>query len=325
MKKSKVLMIGAAVAAIAVFTTTAFATTSKTAGYDAFKEVLKANYMSGQTIESATVGGNYTITLDGETVLTADGAMKVRDAGDSHNMSSDFGFTLKGVERSGSLYSSGDDSIYLVDRTHDLHYQVVNLEDDHAGRHHEWMGKEGFQERTMNKAEEVLLDFLVGGLKDNFSVSEHAGGSKTITIDVKKNDIPLPLRLLIDVASAERKHSKYERTHSPKASAEWERMKQLPFFQGLEEIDLEDQLPKLTKDVAIEQVKLQLTVDANNKIQVVQGMFEVRGKDEAGVAHRVHMEGKGEFSDINATTPDVYDPAGKSIEIIDATTFVDRG
>ncbi|MNY57540.1 hypothetical protein D3C86_1937620 [compost metagenome] len=48
------------------------------------------------------------------------------------------------------------------------------------------------------------------------------------------------------------------------------------------------------------------------------------GKDEAGVIHRVKMEGAGGISGINATTPDVYNPAGKSIEIIDAEAFEGR-
>jgi len=59
-------------------------------------------------------------------------------------------------------------------------------------------------------------------------------------------------------------------------------------------------------------------------LQGVSGELEVSGKDDAGVAHRVELEGEGDFSGINTTTPDVYDPAGKTIETIDATTFHDH-
>lgn len=320
-KKNKFIMIGAVVGAMTLFTATAFAYSPNTTGYDAFKAVLKANYASGPDMESATVNGNFSLTVDGETVLKADGTGKMGKAGGEHNVSGDLDFTLMGVERQASLYSSGDDEVYLVDRTHDLHYQVINLDDEHAGEHRDWSDKEEFQDRPMNKAEEALLDFLVGDLKDNFSVANQAGGSKTITVDISKEDIPLPLRLLMDAASAK---DKIGRTHAPEAHAEWEQLGQLPFFQGLEGIDLEAQLPELTDDVAIEHVRLQMTVDANNKVQGVQGELEVSGKDKAGVTHRVELEGAGNISGINATTPDAYDPAGKSVEMIDVATFDDR-
>lgn len=320
-KKNKFIMIGSAVGAMTLFTATAFAYSPNTAGYDAFKAVLKANHASEAAIESATVGGNFSLTVDGQTVLKADGTGKMGEAGGEHNVSGDLDFTLMGVERHASLYSSGEDEVYLVDRTHDLHYQVINLDDEHAGTHRNWSEDEEFQDRPMNKAEEALLDFLVGDLKDNFSVANQADGSKTITVDISKEDIPLPLRLLMDAASAE---DKIGRAHAPEAHAGWEQIKQLPFFQGLEGIDLEAQLPELTEDVAIEHVRLQMTVDANNEVQGVQGELEVSGKDKAGVTHRVELEGAGNVSGINATTPDGYDPAGKSVEMIDAATFDDR-
>jgi hypothetical protein len=320
-KKNKFIMIGAAVGAMTLFTATAFAYSPNTAGYDAFKSVLKANHASGAAINSATVNGNFSVTVDGETVLEADGTGKMGEAGGEHNVSGDLDFTLMGVERQASLYNSGDDKVYLVDRTHDLHYQVINLDDEHAGKHRDWSDEEDFQDRSMNKAEEALLDFLVGDLKDNFSVANQADGSKTITVDISKEDIPLPLRLLMDAASAE---DKIGRAHAPEAHAGWEQLKQLPFFQGLEGIDLEAQLPQLTEDVAIEHVRLQMTVDANNEVQGVQGELEVSGKDETGVTHRVELEGAGNVSGINATTPDAYDPAGKSVQKIDAATFDDR-
>jgi hypothetical protein len=319
-KKSKVLMIVALVAAVSMFSVVALASSPNTTGYETFKEVLKGNPMSGEMIESATVKGNFTVTVDGETVLYVDGTAKVEDAGDEHSMNSDFDFTLMGAERSGSVYSN-DERVYLVDRTNDLHYQVINLDDEHASKNDEWLAEDDFHDRSMNKAEEAILDFIVGDLKDNFSVMKHADDSKTITVDVSKEEIPLPLRLLMDVAST---GDKSERTHTSELPAELERLKQFPFFQGFEGIDV-DHLPELTKDVGIERVQLQMTVDANNELQGVQVEFEVSGKDDAGIAHLVEIEGAAKFSDINVTTPDLYDPAGKSVEIIDASAFDDRG
>lgn len=320
-KKSKVLMIGASLAAVSMFSVAAFASTPEMEGYKAFKEVLKANQMSEQTLESATVNGNFAVTLNGETVLEADGLTKFKVAGDKHSVSSDFDFTLKGVERSGSMYSSGDDTAYLVDRTHGLDYQVINLDDEHAGKHHEWKEEGDFDPRPMNQAEEALLDFIVGDLKDNFSVVNHADHSKTISVDVSKEEVPLVVRLLMDVASADGRKGHSNASEVP---VEWENLKQIPFFQGFEAANLEEQLPELTEEVAIEHLRLQLTVDADNMLQGVQGKLEVSGKDKAGVIHRVEMEGEGGISGINATTPDVYHPAGKSIEIIDAEAFEGR-
>ncbi|MFC4302007.1 hypothetical protein [Cohnella boryungensis] len=320
-KRNQWLMIGGTVAAVTLFTATAFAYTPNTEGYNAFKEVLKANQLSGNAIESTTMNGNFTVTVDGKSVLAAEGKAKVEDAEDGHIVSSDFDFTLMGVARSGSLYSNGDESIYMVDRTHDLNYQVINIDEGNAGKHRMWSHQDDSHDRSMSKAEEVFLDFIVGDLKNNFSVANHADGSKTITADIDEKDIPLPIRLLMDVAESK---DRAERKHTGEVPAEWERIKQLPFFQGLKDINFEEQMPKLTKDFAIEHVKLQFTVDANNELQNVQGELELSGKDEAGVAHTVEIEGAGDVSGINATMPDVYDPAGKNIEIIDAATFENR-
>ncbi|WP_019637733.1 hypothetical protein [Paenibacillus fonticola] len=320
-KKSKVLMIGASVAAASIFTVTAFASTPDTGGYEAFKEVLKSNLMSEQTIESATVNGNFAVTLNGETVLEADGSTKFKAAGDTQSVSGDFDFTLMGIERSGSMYSSDDDTAYLVDRTHGLDYRVINLDGEHAGKHHEWKEEGDFDHRPMNKAEEALLDFMVGDLKDNFSVVNHTDDSKTISVDVSKEEVPLAVRLLMDVASA---NDREKHPNASEVTTEWEGLKQIPFFQGLETANLEEQLPELTEEVAIEHLRLQLTVDADNRLQGVEGKLEVSGKDKAGVTHRVKMEGEGGISGINATTPEVYNPAGKSIETIDAQALEGR-
>ncbi|PZD97279.1 hypothetical protein DNH61_02675 [Paenibacillus sambharensis] len=321
-KKTKVLMIGAAVAAVSMFTVTAFASTTNTEGYKAFKEVLKANQMSEQVLESATLNGSFTVKVDGDTVLEADGTAKVKEAGDQQGVSSDFDFNLMGIERSGSVYSSGDDKLYLVDQTHGLHYQVVNLDDEHAGRYHEQPEDGDAEHRPMNKAEEALLDYLVGDLKDDFSVVNHADGSKTITFDVSKEEVPLTVRLLMDVASAAGK-GEHQHPTATEVPAELELMKDIPFFQDFEGLNLEEQLPELTKDTAIEHVRLQLMVDADNRMQGVKGELEVSGKDEEGVTHRVKLVGAGGISGINKTTPDAYDAAGKTAEIIDAEAFQD--
>lgn len=319
-KRSKWLMIGGAAAAVTLFTATAFAYTPNTEGYNAFKEILKANHQSGD-IESATVNGSFSVTVDGEKVLVSSGTAKVADGQDGHSVSSDFDFTLNGVERSGSLYSSDDDSFYAVDRTHNLDYQVVDTDGEKIGKHRDRRHEYDNQGRSMSKAEEVLIDFLVGDLKKNFSVTNRADGSKTITVDIDEKDIPLPIRLLMDVAES---RDRAERDHDKESSAQWERIKQLPFFQGLEDIDFEEQIPELTEDFTIEHVMLQFTVDADNQLQNVQGALEVSGKDDAGVAHTVEIECAGDVSGINATTPEVYDPAGKNIEVIDAATFEER-
>ncbi|WP_309122558.1 hypothetical protein [Paenibacillus sp.] len=321
MKKSKVLMAGAAIGAVSLFAVTALASTPNTAGYDAFKAVLKANQQAEETFASATIDGRFAIAADGETIMTLDGTTKMQHAGDAPTASSEFDVTLLGVERAGSLYYNDEETAYFVDRTHDLHYQVINLDHDHADER-EWRREGEFQDRPMTKAQEALLDYMIGDLKNEFGVTHHADGTKTITVDVSRDEIPVPLQLLMDVAAAEDRN---ERGNAPAPTEEWENMKQLPFFQGLEEgLRLQEHLPELTDDVALERVQLQLTVDANNKLQSVQGELEVSGKDEAGDLHRVEIEGAGEISGVNATTPDGYDPSGKSVEIIDAESFGSR-
>jgi nitrogenase molybdenum-iron protein alpha/beta subunit len=76
-------------------------------------------------------------------------------------------------------------------------------------------------------------------------------------------------------------------------------------------------LPKLTQDVRIEEIKLDATIDANNYFENKTAEIRVTGKDEAGAPHSVVVRAEVDLTGINATKADSVDLTGKKVEAIE--------
>jgi hypothetical protein len=99
---------------------------------------------------------------------------------------------------------------------------------------------------------------------------------------------------------------------------EWSFTKDIPFFQGLDgAFSFQQNLPKLTDDIAIDRMWVQMTVDAGSQVTGLSVEWLLSGKDAEGVAHNIRLAGTAKMIDINATVPDAFDPVGKTIELIE--------
>jgi hypothetical protein len=308
MKRKTMFMVSALVLAISLFTATAFASGSGTEGYDAFKDVIRKGGAHDEQRNNATVTGGFTIEVNGEQVKSMSGTAKYNHQDESHAYSGEFDLNVQGIERSARMYGNGE-TVYWEDRTHGLFYQVI-----HNGHSDEQEDGKHDSSWQLGKTEEAFLDLLMGDLKQQFTLVRLNNGSATITFDADRADLPLPLQMMAGVAF----NKGVNEENLADEDKEWSFTKDIPFFQGVDgAFSFQQNLPKLTDDIAIDRMWVQMTVDAESQVTALSVEWFLSGKDAEGVAHNIRVAGTAEMIDINATVPDAFDPAGKTIELIE--------
>jgi hypothetical protein len=308
---NKKLKLGVLVlAAVTVFTATAFAANSNISngGYDEFKQIMK-NSQQVKQASNANLNGAFTITDNGKVIAEMKGDVKGNCEGEKAN--GNVQIKLMGKEQDLSFYKNGEDS-YLVDKTNDKSYQLINMnkDKDHkvSKRHREVRA----EKPQMGKASEALMDYLVGDLKSQFELTQNNDGTKSITLDLDQNEIPVPLNLLVVVAAENRDCSNAQYENGMDTA-------KLPFLKEFS--DLGKDLPKLKQDVKLTGFILKLNVDEKDQIKSFDVKISTTGNDVNGTYHELTFSSSTSISDINNTSVDTFNPNGKTIETIDAKDF----
>lgn len=320
MKKKKIAQIVTVAVATTVLTITAFASSGKTGGYEAVKDTLTSVKSMKQDMKNATVTFDVEVTDYGKTIASLDGTAKM----DKENkaMSGAFDFTIGELSKSVAMYRNSE-SHMMVDKLNDTYYQMKKPEgmEDFPMKHGKGFGK-GFGKgrgnrpegpKTMTTQQEALLDFIVGDLKDNFTLKTEADGSQIISFSAKEQDIPVPVNLFISaMASAENPMDK-------KMNKMPMDMKNITLFTGMEEAL--GAMPRLKEDVKILSVNVDLTLDANDQLTGNVFDIQIAGKDATGTQHEVRVTGSVKITDVDKTVVDTIDVVGKEVQVIEMKKF----
>ncbi len=315
--KSKKVKLGILVlVAVVLFTATAFAASSGNDGYEALKQIMK-DAEEVAPYSNVTLDGTFRISDNGTTI--AEIAGKGKAAFGHEQASGNVQIILMGKGQELSFYKNGETS-YLVDETNTKYYQLVNLDQETGRRHEAYRREEYAGSHKMGTAGEALLDYFVGDLKSQFEVSENTDGTRSITLDLRENEIPASFNLLAG-AAAEQNHAGYhpENDSGMEPAQKELLMQKLPFlkeFSGLEEA-----MPKLKQNVKFSGIVLNFTVNENNRIQSFAAKISITGNDADGSYHEITLQGTGAVSDINNTAINTFNPDGKSIEMINCEEF----
>jgi hypothetical protein len=318
MKNKKVKLGVLVLAAVTVFTATAFAASPDNSGYEALKQIMmdsrETEYLSG-----VSFNGTFKVSDKGTTIAEVNGAVKARH--DSNEASGNIQVNLKGKEQDLAFFKNGED-MYLADKTNTKYYKLVNAEKEMSRRQEDNDGENynAQVEHNMGSAEEALFDYLMGDLKSQFELSRNADGTKTITIDLNQNEIPASLNLLTAVAVESKGHNKYSENGSEMNSAQTQLLiEKLPFLKDFN--GLEKDVPDLKKDVKLTALVIKLNVDSDNQLKSFETKISIAGQDADGISHEITFQGMASVSDINNTTVDKFNEAGKNIESINAEDF----
>ena len=318
MKNKKVLFGILVIAAVALFTVTAFVSVPGNEGYEALKQIMKDSKAT-EAFDNASFDGSFQVSDNGKVITEFAG--KVKGNHEGKEASGNVQINLTGKMQDLSFYKNSD-TAYLVDENNAAYYQFVNTSEE-MNRKHEYSRKDFSGERRMGNTGEALMDYFMGDLKSQFELSQNADGSKTITLDLDQNEIPAPLNLMAGLA-VENKNKDYSRHYESQMDPvkKAQLIEKMPFLKDFS--DMKNVMPELKEDVKLTGIFTRFDFDANNKIKAFDIKMDITGRDENGTIHEIIFTGSADINDINSTTVDAFNPDGKSIEIIDSREFEDN-
>lgn len=322
MKNKRLIIAGSLVVATALFTVGAFATPNAQTGYEALKDVLRSHQAQQETIKNGTFAGTYTLSDNGKVMVAVSGTGAFDEA--SKKASGHIQIQANDLKREANFYGS-DQTVYFEDLTNGLNYQMTHEKSSENERDHRGhFGKDGQHDmQGMDKTGEAFMDFLMGDLKNEVEMKVIGDGNKTFTLDLDQNEIPLIIQTLASEAITDKSnHDDWKDQDSNEHDAALAQMKKMPFFNGLEDIHNQVDIGKLlTSNIVINNMSLQVTVDANNQLKGMTGALAVSGLDASGKSHVIVLTGDGKVSQLNTSTVKAFDPKGKVIETIDTSKF----
>ncbi len=318
MKNRKLKMGILVIAAVALFTATAFATAPANGGYETLKQIMKDSQAT-EAFDNATFEGSFQVSDNGKLIAEITG--KVKGNHEGKEASGNLQINRAGKVQDLSFYKSSETS-YLVDENNGKYYQFANMNEEMNRKHENYSREDYSAGDRMSNTGEALLDYFVGDLKSQFELSGNADGSKSITLDLNQDEIPVPLNLLagLTVENKSGEDSRFESRMDPLKKAQL--IEKLPFLEDFS--DMENIMPKLKEDVKLTGLFTRLDLDKDNKLQSIDFKMSINGRDENGTIHEITFSGSAAISAINGTTVDTFDPAGKNIEIIDCREFQDK-
>jgi len=310
MKRKPTLIIISLVAAFTLLAVTAFASAPDYAGYEAFK-TLASNHgdKNFSEEENATLKGSITVTDNGVTLVDLDAFIKAD--GPNESFSGTFTIEADGTSKEVEVFGA-DEVVYVFDDVNNEFYKV-NKSNEYSEMNDDGMRRFGRNEE-INPAQEELLDFIMGELKNDFESVNNSDGSKTIKFELTKDEMPMLLNLMFSAMD----HDKAGMQGGSEA-LDAETLAKYPLLSDLSNIKVD--MPEITENMELDYIKFAVTTDTNDDFQAVEFSFIVTGDDEQGFSHTQQIDGNFAATEVGSTVVDTPDLEGKEIIEVDTEDF----
>lgn len=234
-------------------------------GYDQLKDALKVTAeQSSDKFASFTMDLSIALKDNGKSLGAINYIHKYdRSKSASENISSRE--SAQGDKENSQTYSDKTTTIRVSDS--DPTYYVT----DYPSERTEEAFPNPFKEDNADDVEKIV-DAVVGSLKDQVVVTENPDGTKGLTGSLTEVQIPALVNAVVS-------------------------------FQVKQEFNgRQADLPHLTQDVFVKEVKGTAKVDKDGVLESILGSAIISGKDAQGTVHQITMEALCKLSDINSTT-----------------------
>ncbi|KZL89452.1 hypothetical protein [Clostridium magnum] len=261
-----------------MFATTALAEVVSKNGYDQLKDSLK------YTAENCTTKlSNYTMEV----------SFVVKDNGNtifSESSVNKYDVSKQAMENTNSRFENSTKSeyYYYADKNCNINKdgkQNIYFITEYTSPREVHSFTNPFKEKQAGDVERIA-DALVGNLKDSVVVTQNADGSKQLSGSLSESQIPA---LVNAVVSLQSKNAFGNNSNN-------------------------NNMPKITKDIFVKEVKGNMLVNKDGLIQSVLGTGVISGKDDNGTEHSLTFELLGKLSNINSTTVNKPDLSDKKVE-----------
>ncbi|MCM1988265.1 hypothetical protein [Oceanirhabdus seepicola] len=306
MKKKKIVQIVTLALAVTTIATTAFATSVKREGYDMFKNSFKS-IRTMDTVTNSTVNITVDVEDNGVNIVSVEG--KVKADQEEKKMSGVFTVGVENITKDIEVYANDKEKV-IVDVLEDKYYKIDEPTDyridgiEHRGMNHEMMGE-------MTAQQEALLDYFIGDYKDKFESVVGENGNKIISFNLKEDEIPVPVNLMISAATS------IEHKNEADIEVRDIELKGLPLFEELNEVK---DMPKLKEDIKVKEIGFNITLNEDNQMIGTSFSMKVEGKDEDGLNHDMVVKGSVEIEGIDESVVDTIDLSDKEVTVIECQT-----
>jgi hypothetical protein len=277
-KKKTATIISFALGTI-MFTTTAIAEVVSKSGYDELKDSLKYTAENCTTrLSSYTIDTSF-IVKDNGTVLFSENSLNKVDV--ANQAKENTSTRLEGSVKKEEYYYSDKNGSINKNSEQDVYYVS-----EYTTPREIVASSNPFKEKEAADMEKIA-DAIVGSLKDAVVVTENSDGSKTLSGSLSESQIPA---LINAVVSLQSKSEFGYRANN------------------------EGNMPRVTKDVFVKEVKGNMVTTKEGFIQSVLGSGVISGKDESGNEHSLTFELLAKMSNVDSTKVSKPDFSGKKVE-----------
>lgn len=313
MKRKPTLIILSLVAAFSLLAVTAFASAPDYAGYEAFKTLAQTHEDKDFDEEqNATLTGSITVKDNGVTLLDLDADIKADGPNEAFNGT--FSIEADGTNKDIEVFGVSE-TLYVFDEANNEFYQVEKSDDyDDYDMDEDFSRRSRGDKEEMSAAQEELLDFVMGELKDDFDLVNNADGSETIKFELTKDEMPMLLNLMFSAMDHDK--GDFNENHE---ELDAETLAKYPLLSDLKDIEVD--MPEITENMELDYLKFAITTDANDEFQAVEFSVIITGDDEFGVSHTQQIDGNFAASNVGTTVVDQPELEGKDIIIVDEEDF----
>ena len=262
---------------------TSFANASQMSGYDSYKSAVKDT----KNLKNETADIKVAVTDNGSNLVNLSSTVKLNLK--SNAMSSIITVT-KGttsqifnnyMQDGKSINKNSDSAEYLVKTNNAKDFNKI----DKA------------QNPTVEKSMEVVLDTLVGTMKDNVVTTSNTDGTKNLAINLSETEVTPLVDAVTQMALI--RATKTETENDNKKN---------------EICGLKNVLPQLESEIKIKSVSSTGKISKEDIVTNQTAKIVVEGKDIKGVKHEITFNIDLNLSKINTTTPDKVDLKGKQVK-----------
>lgn len=301
-KRNKMILITTLVLTVSIFSISIMAGNSPYDGYEAFKDVMK-NMETNKQVENESIKVSGSIIDNGVEKLDMVSSLQVNHL--DEEILGDLLINKDGIEKELVLYGK-DKNMYILDEQNDEYYKYIAKDDYEYSNHMKYGNK--MEHGELTPANEKLLDYLMGDLKQQFSVDTYSNGSKAISFELTREEMPTIFKLISEASMGHKQDITQNNPHQ-------ELLEELPFLQGFD-FD-QDEFAYLRESHTFNYANLKMVVDENNQPMSFDIELSVEGIDEDMVDHEIILNMNVEISDINSTVINAIDTSLYEFEEIE--------
>lgn len=284
MNKKLIAMTTSLVVGGSLLLGTAYANASQLSGYEAFKASIKDT----KNLKNETADLKVSVYDNGSDLMDMSSNVKINSSANA--MSQVTTAKTSAGSQTFSTYRQDGKNI-SKDSSSDVYTVVEN-------NHKNFKKKDKAENPEVQKSMEVVIDTLVGNMKDKVTVTDNGDGTKKSSISLNENEVTPLVNALTSMAVA--RDNNEQMNNDKKAE-----------FANLKNV-----IPQLQGDIKVKSVEVNGDINKDNTIKDEVAKIVISGTDAQGKAHEITVNVNLNLSNINSTTPDTVNLTGKQVKTI---------